>query len=121
MGAIIFCPKRFRCIYLERIKYINYDAIDIPYTDAIPSDYDGVMGVPVSFIKYYCPEQFELLGIDGGDMGYYYGVSSNLTQEECDALFKEHKGFRKGKLCYRDKDGKLQVCYRRILIRRKRV
>lgn len=105
----------------EYIKYINYDAIDIPYTDAIPSDYDGVMGVPVSFIKYYCPEQFELLGIDGGDMGYYYGVSSNLTQEECDALFKEHKGFRKGKLCYRDKDGKLQVCYRRILIRRKRV
>lgn len=42
--------------------YDNYDAIEVPYTDAIPSDYDGVMGVPVSFIDKYCPEQFEILG-----------------------------------------------------------
>jgi len=43
-------------------KYDNYNAIDVPYTDAIPSDYDGVMGVPVSFLDKYCPEQFEILG-----------------------------------------------------------
>lgn len=43
-------------------KYDNYDAIEIPFTDAIPSDYDGVMGVPISFLEKYCPEQFEIKG-----------------------------------------------------------
>ena len=43
--------------------YDNYDAIEVPFTDAIPSDYDGVMGVPISFLIKYCPEQFEILGI----------------------------------------------------------
>ena len=44
-------------------KYDNYDAIEVPYTDAIPSDYDGVMGVPISFLDKYCPEQFEIVGV----------------------------------------------------------
>jgi len=43
-------------------KYDNYDAIEVPFTNAIPSDYKGVMGVPISFIDKYCPEQFEILG-----------------------------------------------------------
>lgn len=43
-------------------KYDNYDAIDIPYTDSIPSDYSGIMGVPISFLSKYSPEQFEILG-----------------------------------------------------------
>ena len=43
--------------------YDNYDAIEVPYTDAIPSDYDGAMGVPISFVDKYCPEQFDILGI----------------------------------------------------------
>jgi len=43
-------------------RYDNYDAIEVPFTDAIPSDYDGVMGVPISFIDKYNPEQFEILG-----------------------------------------------------------
>ncbi len=46
------------------LKYDNYNAIEIPYTDAIPSDYDGVMGVPISFLDKYSPEQFEILGSD---------------------------------------------------------
>lgn len=45
-------------------KYDNYDAIDVPYTDAIPDDYDGVMGVPITFLDKYNPEQFEIIGID---------------------------------------------------------
>ncbi len=44
-------------------RYDNYDAIEVPFTDAIPSDYDGVMGVPISFLIKYCPEQFEILGM----------------------------------------------------------
>jgi len=43
-------------------KYDNYDAIEVPYTDAIPSDYDGVMGVPITFLDKYNPDQFEILG-----------------------------------------------------------
>lgn len=44
-------------------KYDNFDAIDVPFTDAIPSDYEGAMGVPISFIDKYCPEQFKILGL----------------------------------------------------------
>lgn len=43
-------------------KYDNYEAIEVPYTDAIPNDYDGVMGVPITYLDKYCPEQFEILG-----------------------------------------------------------
>ena len=42
--------------------YVNYDAIEVPYTDAIPDDYPGVMGVPLTFLDKYNPEQFEILG-----------------------------------------------------------
>jgi hypothetical protein len=44
-------------------KYDNYDAIEVPFTDAIPSDYADVMGVPISFLSKYNPEQFEILGM----------------------------------------------------------
>ena len=44
-------------------KYDNYDAIEVPFTDLIPEDYEGVMGVPITFLDRYCPEQFEILGI----------------------------------------------------------
>ena len=44
-------------------KYDNYDAINVNKTKEIPIDYDGVMGVPITFLDKYCPEQFKLLGI----------------------------------------------------------
>lgn len=43
-------------------KYDNYDAIEVPVTLAIPSDYKSIMGVPISFLDKYSPEQFEILG-----------------------------------------------------------
>ncbi len=42
--------------------YDNFDALDVPFTDAIPSDYEGIMGVPITFLDKYCPEQFEIIG-----------------------------------------------------------
>lgn len=45
-------------------KYDNYNAIEVPKTAAIPSDYQGVMGVPISFLDKYNPEQFKILGMD---------------------------------------------------------
>lgn len=44
-------------------RYDNYDAIEVPFTDSIPSDYEGVIGVPISFLDKYSPEQFEIIGI----------------------------------------------------------
>lgn len=44
-------------------RYDNYDAIEVPFTEAIPSDYQGIMGVPISFLDKYSPEQFEILGM----------------------------------------------------------
>ena len=58
--------------------YDNYDAIEVPFTDAIPSDYDGVMGVPISFLDKYCPEQFEILGITKT----WFGSASKIYPEQ---------------------------------------
>lgn len=48
-------------------RYDNYDAIEVPFTDAIPSDYDDVMGAPISFLDKYNPDQFEIIGITDRD------------------------------------------------------
>lgn len=45
-------------------KYDNYDAIEVSKVVNIPKDYYGLMGVPVTFLNKYCPEQFELIGHD---------------------------------------------------------
>lgn len=46
-------------------KYDNYDAIEVPFTEAIPSDYEGAMGVPITFLDKFNPEQFEIIGTSG--------------------------------------------------------
>ena len=59
----------------EYLKYDNYDAIEVPFTDAIPSDYDGVMGVPITYLDKYSPEQFEIIGMaEDNGRGYSGGV-----------------------------------------------
>ena len=45
-------------------RYDNYDAINVDKTCDIPEDYDGVMGVPISFLNKYNPNQFKILGLD---------------------------------------------------------
>ena len=60
-------------------RYDNYDAIEVPFTDAIPSDYEGVMGVPISFLDKYCPEQFEILGCTESEGK---GFSNGLWKQE---------------------------------------
>ncbi len=81
-------------------KYDNYDAIEVPFTDAIPSDYPGVMGVPISFLSKYNPEQFEILGTEkdweAGRTKTYprqvqvmaSGARSNVTKLNDGAAFK---------------------------------
>lgn len=57
--------KNAKAVIRERgyPKYDNYDAIEVSYSEAIPSDWDGMMGVPISFLDKYNPEQFEIVGM----------------------------------------------------------
>lgn len=76
-------------------KYDNYDAIDVSYVDSIPSDYDGVMGVPISFMDKYSSEQFEILGSNRGiaqDPNGVYGRSTYVNGKETfKKLFIRHR------------------------------
>lgn len=74
-------------------KYDNYDAIEVGYTDAIPSDYDGAMGVPISFLDKYNPEQFELL--DANDF-----IIENRVNKKPHGLIKDKDGAIDGKPTY---------------------
>ncbi len=80
--------------------YDNYDAIEVSYTDAIPGDYNDVMGVPITFLDKYCPEQFEILDINP----HFFSIVS--------------KGLPKPKQLTLKKAGKKDP-YARILIRKK--
>ncbi len=64
---------------IEYPHYDNYDAIEVPYTECIPSDYDGVMGVPITFIDKYCPEQFEIIWQASGNA--YANAPKKILEE----------------------------------------
>ncbi len=96
------------------IHYENYDAIEVPFSDAIPSDYDGTMGVPISFLDKYCPEQFEIIGQTQGDSGKELGLKPFPRE-----LKKLNPSLRDGQLYYIDEKGLPQKPFARILIRKK--
>ena len=76
-------------------KYDNYDAIDVSFVDAIPSDYAGIIGVPISFMDKYSSDQFEILGANRGigqDPEGVYGRSTYINGKETfKKLFIRHK------------------------------
>ena len=94
--------------------YDNYDAIEIPFTESIPSDYDGVMGVPITFMDKYNPDQFAIIGMAKRGAG--------------DPALKTHVYTKNEYPNYSDLnatptimiDGILRNTYPRILIRHKR-
>lgn len=97
------------------LSYYNYDGIDVPYVDAIPDDFSGIMGVPTSFLDKYNPNQFEIIGIGSGYLGQSIGVRG---------ILKEHKKMMKGHsaagdLYFLQKNGTPKVPYSRVLIRKK--
>lgn len=61
--------------------YDNYNAIEVPYTDAIPSDYEGVMGVPISFLDKFSPDQFEILGLAAGNIRGLAGIPTSTGKD----------------------------------------
>jgi hypothetical protein len=106
----------------EYQHYDNFDAIEIPFTDAIPSDYDGVMGVPVTWLAKHNPEQFEIL-FSADDMAQTEAAGVQpLGQKRVDDYYTaggtggNSKGHRKFFLYH----PKPWVPYKRIAIRHRR-
>ena len=119
----------------EYQKYDNYDVIEIPFTDSIPSDYDGIMGVPISFLYKYCPEQFQILGAtqrgchdevpdtnkyddfwEVKQNGEKTGSSGGKTNENANLVGNDGK-----KNYFTNKEGKvIQSAYQRIFIKHKK-
>lgn len=104
----------------EYPKYENFDAININKTKDIPLDYSGFMGVPITFLDKYNPEQFEIIGL---------GISNSGIEIGVEPYKEEHKKFRKeiqkrgavdGDL-YMITNGVVDVPYARIIIKNKRL
>lgn len=66
---------------IEYPRYDNYDAIEVPFTECIPSDYDGIMGVPITFLDKYNPEQFEVVGMAAGNIRGLAGLPSKTGKD----------------------------------------
>ncbi len=98
----------------EYPKYDNYDAIEVSKTADIPMDYDGVMGVPISFLDKYCPEQFEIVGMAKRGAGDPALKSKVYTKED----YPNYSDLNAGPALF-DKTGNLYNTYPRILIRKK--
>ena len=76
-------------------KYDNYDAIEVPRISGIPSDYEGVMGVPITFLGRYCPEQFEILGATESEGTGFSGQLFDKTSKVKQATVNESKVYKR--------------------------
>lgn len=107
-------PKRHEELILFRNyspadypRYINYEAIEVGRVENIPCDYDGEMGVPLTFLDKYNPEQFEIIG-QSLDLANMTIVKKKLGKSGGGPRF------------YLEQDGNLRRLYERIVIRRRK-
>lgn len=105
------------------VQFDNYDAIEIALVKNIPKDYDGIMGVPISFLDKYSPEQFEILGTsDNGLVDDKYKKTPGLKKQFVDDYYKAG-----GTGAYKEgnptagyyEDGIAKMAYKRIFIKHK--
>ena len=89
----------------QYLHYDNFDAIDVKAISDIPCDYSGIMGVPVTLLDSYNPDQFEIIGFGKGELAKSVGVQKNY-RGRCD-------------LAYTNEEGKKFCPYGRILVRNK--
>lgn len=115
-------------------RYDNYNAMDVPFTNAIPSDYDGVMGVPISFLDKYNPGQFEIVGISKTPIGTHLrtkvypkqvqigknGERSNVTKLN-DGAAIEVAEVENGEIYYEVEGKKYIAVYPRVLLKYRKV
>lgn len=103
----------------EYPTYDNYDAIEVSNLKDIPLDYDGSMGVPITFLSQYNPQQFKILGLSR------YIKNRGMSKEFVDAYYKSGQtgAISEGHpdLCYYDQNKRPIVPYMRVIIKNKRL
>lgn len=100
-------------------KYENFDAINVNRTEEIPCDYEGIMGVPITFMDKYNPDQFEIIGLGIANLGLSVGVQPYKPEHKRYRKEIQKRGAVDGDL-YMMKGDEVVVPYARILIKRKK-
>jgi hypothetical protein len=107
------------------LEYDNYDAIEVPRIDAIPNDYKGVMGVPISLLDKFNPDQFEILGTsDNGLVDSKYKKTQGLSEEFVENYYKNggRGAYKAGNPTAGLYDnGVARMIYKRIFIRHRKL
>ena len=93
-------------------KYDNYDALEVPISLAIPSDYDDIMGVPITFLDKYCVEQFEVIG-------FFNNYNPKTANKDIGQIYGDAVHVSSTKSLFRGPVVNGKATYFRILIRRK--
>ncbi len=104
----------------EYPKFENFDAINVDVTKDIPMDYEGFMGVPITFMDKYNPDQFEIIGVGIANLGLEMGVQPYKPEHKKYRKEVQKRGAVDGDL-YMMVDGVVTVPYSRIIIRSKKV
>ncbi|MFI3298038.1 MAG: adenine-specific methyltransferase EcoRI family protein [bacterium] len=104
----------------EYPSYYNFEAINVNKTKDIPVDYNGMMGVPITFLDKYNPEQFEIVGLGISNSGIEIGVRPYTDEHRQYRKEVQKRGAVNGDL-YMITDGEVDVPYARIIIKNKRV
>lgn len=100
----------------EYPRYDNYDAIEVSKVNDIPVDYDGVMGVPITFLDKYNPAQFEIVGNPRNDPYTPFKLKTYTREEK--RLLADGKDIN-GAATVRLENGKLELKFSRVLIRKR--
>jgi hypothetical protein len=103
----------------EYATYDNYDAINVDKVVEIPEDYDGKMGVPITFIDKYNPDQFGIIGLGISNSGLEIGVRGYRPEHKEYRKKVQGKGAVDGDLYMVDENDHPVVPYARIIIKRK--
>lgn len=97
--------------------YFNFEAIEVPFVRDIPANYDGIIGVPITFMSCYNPEQFEIIGLGISNLGKEIGVKPYTEEHKIYRKEIQKRGVVDGDL-YLIEEDKVKVPYARILIRK---
>ena len=120
----MYTPAEYPC-------YDNYDAINVDVTADIPSDYDGIMGVPITFLDKYNPDQFEIIGCTEAGNPYCLKFYTNMYQHMNGTHFYNMKSARYAPMIHHETvpaknyytvaevEGYLTKTYFRIFIKRR--
>ena len=100
-------------------KFENYDAINVNRTEDIPCDYEGAMGVPITFMDKYNPDQFEILGVGIAGLGLAAGVQPYKPEHKKYRKEVQKRGAVDGDLYMMNGD-EVIVPYSRIIIRKRK-